>query len=138
MKKIKITLPVTPMGKPRMTKRDKWAKRKCVQNYWRYKDDICKHLKTHPELLDYLDRDEVVGVSWTAFFPFPKSYSKKRKASLSGEFHRIKPDRDNIDKGILDAILKDDSGVAFGSTEKMWDDGKGARIVIEFFAVNKK
>jgi Holliday junction resolvase RusA-like endonuclease len=48
-----------------------------------------------------------------------------------GQPHRAKPDRDNIDKAILDALFPDDSVVAEGYLCKLWDDGKGARIEIE-------
>jgi Holliday junction resolvase RusA-like endonuclease len=49
---------------------------------------------------------------------------------MSGTLHRQKPDRDNIDKGILDALFKSDCGVAGGTIVKRWDDGKGPRIEI--------
>lgn len=58
----------------------------------------------------------------------PASWSKKRKAEMAGRPHRQKPDRDNIDKAILDSLFDKDEGIAFGTTAKYWDDGQGARI----------
>lgn len=115
-----FTIWVTPMGKPRMTRRDKWAKRPCVQRYWAYKEALkAGCVGVHPRPL---------SVSWRVWFPLPKSWNKFKKATLAGKLHRYKPDRDNIDKGILDALWKDDSGIADGGMSKFWDDGNGARI----------
>lgn len=115
-------IPIDPMGKPRMTQRDKWAKRPCVMRYRDYADTLrekCQGIMPSPTV-----------VSWTAFFTMPKSWSLKKQAALKGQLHRAKPDRDNIDKGILDALWEQDSGVARGTLEKRWDDGNGARIEI--------
>ena len=35
---------ITPVAKPRMTKRDKWLKRSVVEKYWEFKRNIQKHL----------------------------------------------------------------------------------------------
>jgi Holliday junction resolvase RusA-like endonuclease len=55
-----------------------------------------------------------VRVSWIAFFPRPKSLCRKKDPDGPIR-HKKKPDRDNLDKTILDAltgvICKDDSQV---------------------------
>ena len=117
-----MTLPVTPMGKPRMTRRDKWAKRACVLRYHAFRDEVKAHAKGFPE--------DIYRVDWIAYLPMPKSWSKKKKEEMCGKLHQAKPDRDNIDKAILDALLKEDSVVASGMIEKRWDDGGGARIEV--------
>lgn len=123
-KSIRFTIPLAMMGKPRMTHRDKWKKRPCVVRYRDWMDAarpfIPANLPTSPS-----------GLSWTAYFPFPKSYSKKKRAELSGKPHQEKPDRDNCDKGLLDFLFTQDKSVAFGTIRKLWDDGSGARIEIE-------
>ncbi len=35
---MKITVHIEPMGAPRMTQRDRWAKRPCVLRYHAFKD----------------------------------------------------------------------------------------------------
>jgi len=107
----RIEIPITPIGKPRMTQRDKWAKRPCVVDYYRFKDA----LRLAVQLPDDID-----NLSWTAYFPMPRSWSKKKKAEMDGKLHRQRPDRDNVDKAILDALLSEDSGIARGYTEKRW------------------
>lgn len=122
-KAIRFTIPLAPMGKPRMTQRDKWKKRPCVERYRAWMDSarpfIPKDLPENPS-----------GLSWKAYFPLPKSYSQKKRDILSGTLHREKPDRDNIDKGVCDFLFKQDKGIAFGRLEKFWDDGRGPRIEI--------
>lgn len=116
----RFTIQVQPMGKPRMSRRDKWAKRECVVRYRAFKDTMkaaCEGRMSRPSV-----------VSWKAWFEMPKSWSKLKKHTLKGKLHRYKPDRDNIDKGILDALWDDDSCIADGSMTKYWDDGSGARI----------
>ena len=119
----KATISIIPMGAPRMTQRDKWKKRPVVVRYRAFKDALRDGCQGHPEQPTRLD--------WIAYLPFPKNYSKKKRAALAGNLHRLKPDRDNIDKAILDTLFKEDSMVASGSIEKRWDDGKGPRIEIQ-------
>ena len=123
MSKWEATLPVIPMGKPRMTRRDKWAKRPCVLRYRAFCDEVRSHAKDFPE--------DCYRVDWVAYLPIPKSWSKAKKEEMQGEFHQAKPDRDNIDKAILDALLKEDCMVASGTLEKRWDDGNGPRLEIK-------
>lgn len=121
---IKFTIPLAPIGKPRMTRSDKWKKRPAVVRWHQWKDTARPHV---PENL----LQSPVSVSWTAYFPFPKTYSASKKASLSGKPHQQKPDRDNIDKLICDFLFEQDKGIAFGVLKKFWDDGNGPRIEIE-------
>ena len=116
------TVYINPIGKPRMTQRDKWAKRPAVLRYREFADEMRLRVKDIPE--------NASQVSWKAFFPIPDSWTKKKKAEMKGKLHRQKPDRDNVDKAILDALFKDDSGIATGYLEKRWDDGNGPRIEI--------
>jgi len=119
----KITIYIKPIGKPRMTQRDRWAKRPCVMRYRAFADQMRAETAS-------LDLRDVEKLSWLAVFALPKSWSKKKKEAMGGKPHRQRPDRDNIDKAILDSLFKDDSGIASGHIEKIWDDGKGERIII--------
>jgi len=132
MDSITITFQVTPIGKPRMTQRDKWAKRLPVVQYYAFKDQMQIQINQAAGLLDFFDGGNVTGLSWVAFLPMPESWSKRKKAEMAGQLHRAKPDRDNIDKAILDSLFANDSGIATGHIEKRWDDGKGPRIEITF------
>lgn len=114
-----------PMGKPRMTQSDKWNKREVVVRYRAYADRL--------RLLCAGINPDAIGLTWTAYFEIPKSWSKKKKEAMKGKLHRQKPDRDNVDKGILDALFKEglgDQGIATGTLTKYWDDGQGPRLEI--------
>lgn len=123
MDKLIIQANVIPIGKPRMTQRDRWAKRKCVLKYFDFKDKIKEETK------DKLP-EEIDNLSWIAFFPMPKSWSKKKKLEYAGKPHRQRPDRDNIDKAILDALFEEDSVIYRGTIEKRWEDNLGPRIML--------
>ena len=108
----KITIYVEPMGAPRMTRADTWKKRPVVCRYRAYKDAIRSAVGPLSAV--------PVRVDWVVYLPMPASWSKKKKHEMAGEPHRSKPDRDNIDKGILDALFESDQGVAFGELRKYW------------------
>ncbi len=122
---IEVTAYIEPMGKPRMTQRDKWAKRPCVERYFKFKDDL-KHS------VGSIIPDDVYDVSWTAYFSMPKSWSRKKKDEMRGARHMQTPDRDNLDKAILDSLFKDDSRISDGHIRKRWNDGNGPRIELTF------
>ncbi len=107
-----IHIGVTPVPKPRMTQRDKWAKRKCVAEYYTYKDEIKKHLK--PE--DF----PVSGAHVTFFLPMPKSWSKKKKDRHYLKPHQKRPDVDNLAKGLLDALYSEDAHIYDIRVSKYW------------------
>lgn len=83
-------------------------------------------------------------VSWTALFPRPKSHFKrngdlKQNAPI---WHTGKPDRDNLDKALLDAlvdagILADDKQVCSGSMRKEYADiAEPPGMIIEICSTN--
>ena len=122
------TVYIIPIGKPRATQRDKWSPSPAVQRYRAWADLFRAKLGSYPR--------DPVGVSWVAYLPIPPSWSKKKKAEMSGGYHRSTPDRDNIDKAILDSMFKRDEGVAFGIINKYWDDGEGPRIEITLISLD--
>src|SRR5688572_7856631 len=94
-----FTIPGLPVGQPRMTRRDKWKRRPCVMRYRAWADSARIAAGVLP------DPSKVISFDWKAFFPPPDSWSKKRRAEAIGKPHRSSPDRDNIDKAILDALF---------------------------------
>jgi Holliday junction resolvase RusA-like endonuclease len=119
-----ITVFVEPMGAPRMTRADAWKKRPVVLRYRAYKDEIRKACEKCVET-------DVVTVKVAAYFSMPESWSVKKKIKNAGMLHRVKPDVDNCAKGILDAILEQDSCVADLIASKRWVEPWGdARLEI--------
>lgn len=124
MKTIKIDVPVRPMGKPRMTQRDRWKKRPTVERFHQWKDEMRKHLPDLPPA------EKILDLSWRAELMPAKSLSKKKKAEMIGQLHRQKPDRDNIDKAILDLLFSEDQAIASGTIEKVWSERDHLTIYI--------
>ena len=125
-----FTIPGVPLGKPRMTRSDRWKKRPCVTKFWEWKDNVIKHCGEIP------DPESIIQLNWLAYFEPPASWSKRKRAALFGQLHRYKPDRDNIDKAILDSLFKDDSAIASGFLEKRW--GSPARIEVTIITLEKQ
>ena len=68
-------------------------------------------------------------------FEMPKSWSKKKRAELQGEFHDAKPDLDNVLKAIKDALTdcgvwNDDAQVALAFIGKRWSETPQTEIWI--------
>lgn len=105
---------IKPVPKPRMTRSDKWKKRKCVVEYFEYRDLI--------KFNDVKLYDNGFYVKFT--MPMPKSWSKKKKNEMNGKPHTQKPDVDNLLKGLMDAVYGDDSHIHTVFTQKIWgNDG---------------
>jgi Holliday junction resolvase RusA-like endonuclease len=113
-----IILNVNPVAKPRMTRSDKWKKRKATDKYWEYKDKIREYKFILP-----------IPYKMTFYLQTPKSYSKAKQALLEGQPHLVRPDKDNLEKGFLDALFEEDSHIWSGWVEKRYS--MNPRIEIE-------
>lgn len=113
---------ITPMGKPRMTRADKWKKRPEVLRYRAFCDEVRLHNVTLPES----------GYHVIFVLPMPPSWSKKKRAGHDGQPHQSKPDKDNLEKALLDAIFDDDSKIWDGRVTKIW--GEAGQIIIKEIA----
>ena len=73
-----------------------------------------------------------VRVMILAVFAIPASWSKKRQAESLGRPHTSKPDKDNIEKAVVDALngvaFGDDAQIAAGGSRKVW--GRVAKTII--------
>lgn len=113
-KKLLISFPVDPIGKPRMTQQDKWKKRAATDRYWELKSQITQIATgLHFQLPES-------NMHMIFYMPMPDSWSKKKKEEMSGMPHQQKPDGDNILKGIQDALCKDDSFIWDVRITKYW------------------
>jgi Holliday junction resolvase RusA-like endonuclease len=111
-----------PMGKPRMTQRDKWKQRDVVLRYYAFKDAVNLYANSQNFKL-------VNGLAYTYVIPMPKSWSKKKRAEFNGRPHQQKPDIDNLEKALFDSLLKDDSVIWYTKDRmKVW--GEEGKIII--------
>lgn len=120
MKEIKFTVPGVPVGKgrPRVTSHGTYTPKKTrdyeklVQLCWKTQSGVVL-----PSGVPLMARVE-------AYFPIPKSLSKRKQEAMVGRFYIHKPDSDNIAKAILDSLngiaYRDDSAVQLDRVPKRY------------------
>ena len=113
-----------PIGKPRMTRRDKWKKRTCVVAYREWCDRLREAAGIHRKVI--LTSATVLVVK--AYFGLPQSWSARKKMGLIIKPHIQRPDCDNVLKAVADALFENDELVFSMSCEKAWQDSNGPRI----------
>ena len=101
---------IKPVPKPRMTQRDKWAKRPAVLRYRAFCDEVRANEVKLPE----------DGSIVTFVMPMPKSWSKKKKDEMDGAPHQQKPDLDNLVKALGDACYTEDCKIHCIAARKVW------------------
>jgi Holliday junction resolvase RusA-like endonuclease len=118
VQRLRFVICQAPVGKPRMTRRDRWKVRPEVERYRDFADAarLAAGARHHREKLGF----PVIAVFVRAYFEMPKSWSKKRRREMAGEIHRVKPDGDNCMKSVKDALLERDEQVGMEATIKRW------------------
>lgn len=117
---IKFTVPGAPVGKgrPRVTRNGTFTPQKTRQ----YQQLVQRCWETQSG--QGFSGGIPLLASITAYFPIPKSTSKKKAAAMEGAFHRSRPDADNVAKAILDALnghaYPDDSAVQIDRCYKLY------------------
>lgn len=109
---------IDPCTKPRMTRSDRWKVRPATTKYWAFKDEV-KRL--------WIELAEE-GKHITFIIPMPKSWSKKKKLEMDWKPHQQTPDKDNLEKALMDAIYDDDCRIWDSRVSKRW--GREWKITI--------
>jgi Holliday junction resolvase RusA-like endonuclease len=115
---------IVPLGKPRMTKSDKWKtdpnhpdpkkrKREVVHKYHLWQNKF----RLQAKKLGYQLGDTLEAVF---FVPMPKSWSDKKKKMYNGFPCKEIPDTDNIVKAICDTFKKNDKSIWYINCQKRW------------------
>lgn len=132
---IQFEVNVPPMGAVRMTQRSKW-KNQSAKNYLQYKNIVGYTARKHFEV----PINGPVATEIEFYYPIPKRFNKTdRVAALNGQiFPTVKPDIDNVVKGIFDSLNKiaweDDNRVVALITRKYYSTQP--RIVIKVWEVD--
>ncbi|RWS82331.1 RusA family crossover junction endodeoxyribonuclease [Klebsiella michiganensis] len=101
---------ITPMGRPRQTRADKWKQRDVVLRYRAFCDEVRLKNVVMPE----------AGSHITFILPMPASWSQKKRAVMNGQAHQQKPDVDNMIKALMDALYADDAHIWDLRVTKLW------------------
>jgi Holliday junction resolvase RusA-like endonuclease len=108
--------PITPVPAPRQTRRDafkssaEYPVRPPVARYRAFCDEVRLRQVRVPEPFHH-----VVFV-----LPMPSSWTPSQRAQHHGMPHQQKPDRDNLEKALLDALFANDARIWDGRTTKLW------------------
>ena len=124
-----MILNVAPCSKPRMTQRDRRAKRQCVLDFFAFRDLIKQELKKKNALLieeGPFNWDELEIIF---LVPMPKSWSKKKKALMAGKPMQQRPDLDNYLKGLFDSTHEEDATIWKVTASKIWTSEAGKIII---------
>jgi Holliday junction resolvase RusA-like endonuclease len=62
------------------------------------------------------------GLNVTFFIPMPRTWSKKKRKLLHGQFCQSRPDLDNLIKSLCDSLVSEDKFIANLSASKRWVD----------------
>ena len=135
---IEFTVIGTPVGKgrPKFSTVNGFAVAYTPKKTESYENLVKLSVQQQQRGLKPFDKDVPLQADIIAYFPIPKSTSKKkREAMLNGEiYHTKKPDADNITKSILDALngiaYYDDSQVVYVRCKKSYSDEPRAEIII--------
>jgi len=128
MESKKFVIHGNPVGKPRMTQRDKgrfvkrFGIRPCVKKYIDWANSARSQAGRLPE--------RPTGISLEIYIQMPDSWSKKKRAKMNGKYHQQTPDSDNILKSVKDALFKEDKTIAYDKAVKFWAD-RFPRIIVE-------
>lgn len=125
-----IFIPITPVSKPRQTKRDRWAKRPCVVKYRAFADELRRQVEEkYPGGIAQFRREvEATGLAAMFHISPPKSWNQKKRLAHFGEPHRGTKDVDNLLKSVMDALFEQDCVVWRVFSAKMWATEEGITI----------
>lgn len=128
---IKFVVPGTPVGKgrPRVTKHGTYTPKK-TRDYESLVRD-CWMVQSGQRMPD----DCMIKLIMKAYFPIPKSYSKKAKIELLGKPHGKLPDLDNCIKSVCDGcqgfVFANDSHIYSIEAVKLYSDNPRTEITWE-------
>ena len=115
-----IVIRETPIPYVRQTRADAWKKRPAVLKYRAYRDAV--RMKAN----GYKPQDgEIIHF----YLPMPKSWSKKKRAEMSGKLHKQKPDLDNLAKAFWDCF-GEDSHLSSVTLAKFWTPSEEGQIQV--------
>ncbi len=98
-----LAIIIDPIPKPRMTRSDRWRKRKCVVDYFNFKANVLNQIGGQKETTGFLSVEFILKM--------PKSWSKKKKKEMYGKPHTCRPDLDNLTKALKDTLYQEDSAI---------------------------
>lgn len=101
-----------PCPAPRQTRGDTYKPRPAVLRYRAFRDEVrIRHVQVPQPYYHVL-----------FVISMPRTWSKAQKDQHRGMPHQAKPDKDNLEKALLDSIFGDDQHIWDGRASKVWGD----------------
>ena len=117
---------ITPMGAVRVNRRTIYKPGSPAARYAAYKEELrLKWMAQTKEVLPPRD------LAITFHLPMPESWSAKKKIARAGTAHTSRPDVDNILKGVMDSLCREDKYIWDVHIIKLWSPTSGY-IVFEW------
>jgi len=90
-----------------------------AQRYYAWCDEARK--AATGDASEKLDGTKYIGFFAFAHIKMPESWSAKKKLLMAGQLNMSKPDKDNLEKAIADALFSEDKGLCVGGLQaKFW------------------
>ena len=98
--------------------------RKVVARYWAFKEEVkYKIVLPHGNAVTLNEKAIIFHI------PMPTGWSEEKRKVHRGQAHMTTPDKDNLEKGLMDAMYINDSGIYDSRTIKLWADEGAIEIV---------
>lgn len=112
--------PIAPVPAPRQGRADRWKPSPHVLRYRAYRDEVALRRVTVPD----------AGAHLVFLIEVPRSCSRAERAARLYQPHRQRPDTDNLQKALIDAVYRDrdDSHVWDIRTSKVWSPVAGVLV----------
>ena len=95
-----------------------------IEQYNKYKIAILAIANSHKFTFPY------IGAVMKFYLPVPKSWSDKKKKLHHLQYHTSRKDLDNLIKGVLDAMMKEDKHIAHFEAAKYWVNADSGYLTI--------
>lgn len=100
----------------------------------RFENEIAWAFKACARGAKFLEKVPLKVTAWF-YMPIPKSLSKKQQEALKDEWHTSKPDIDNVQKSVQDALNQlayhDDGQIAWLDVRKIYSYCPRVEVIIE-------
>ncbi len=114
--------PIDPVSAPRQSRGDRWKPSPRVLRYRAYRDELLVKGLQIPTPFCHMVFVIEMAPSWP----------ERKKAAHEGMPHLLKPDRDNLEKAVLDTAYGEDCHIWNGATTKLWGR-RGVLLVSDVF-----
>ena len=109
---------IKPVPAPRQVRKDKFNPSVSVLRYRAFRDEV-RSRKIEIPIPFY----HIIFI-----LPMPKSWNKSKKETVLYQPHTQTPDKDNLEKALLDSVFQEDKHIHDGRVTKRW--GKEGAIII--------